>query len=195
MAKNNRHILKLGAVVKEELKNDSASLVTRESGRVILNRIEHEIRQIDIGETLILDFSDVRVIDYSCADEVIAKLLTRLKGEEYGNKYIILQNLSPSQKENIQVALEKKDLAILVTDNKKNWEVIGILNNYLLETLQAIMKSGGISTRQLSDKLKLELNTASTRLLNLHKARLVKKCEERTSYGRRQFVYRSLLLE
>ena len=195
MAKNNIHILKIGAVVKEELKNGSASLVTRETGRVILNRIEQEIREINIGETLILDFSDVRIIDYSCADEVIAKLLTRLKGKEYGNKYVVLQNLSSSQKENIQVALEKKDLAILVTDNKKSWEVIGVLNNYLWETLQVIMKSGDISTRQLSDKLKLELNTASTRLLNLHKARLVRKCEERTSHGRRQFVYRSLLLK
>lgn len=189
---NNKHILKLGNIVKQELKNGSTNLVTRETGRIILDRIEREIREIGKGETLVLDFSDVKVIDYSCADEVIAKLITRLKGDEYGDKYVILQNLSPSQKENIHVALERKDLAILATTLDKNWEIIGILNNYLSETLQTIMKSGEISARELSDKLKLELNTASTRLLNLHKSRLVKKSEVRTSDGRRQFVYRSL---
>lgn len=194
MPKNNRHILKLGNIVKQELKNGSANLVTRETGRIILERIEREIREIGKGETLVLDFSDIKVIDYSCADEVIAKLITRLKGDEYGDKYVILQNLSSSQKENIHVALEKKDLAILVTTPDKKWEIIGILNNYLSETLQLIMKSGEISARGLSDKLKLELNTASTRLLNLHKSRLVKKVEERTPDGRRQFIYKSLLL-
>lgn len=195
MPKNNKHILKLGNIVKEELKNGSASLVTRETGRIILDRIERKIREINKGEILILDFCDIKIIDYSCADEVIAKLIARLKGEEYGDKYIVLQNLSPSQKENIQVALERKDLAILTSDTKRNWEIIGNLNNYLLETLQLIMKGGELSTRELSEKLKLELNTASTRLINLHKVRLVKKCEEKTPDGRRQFVYRSLLLE
>ncbi len=192
---NNKHILKLGNVVKQELKNGSANLVTRETGRIILDRIEREIREIGKSETLVLDFSDIKVIDYSCADEVIAKLITRLKGDEYGDKYVTLQNLSPSQKENIHVALEKKGLAILAVDASKKWEIIGILNNYLMETLQLIMKSGEISTRSLSDKLKLELNTASTRLLNLHKSRLVKKVEERTHDGRRQFIYKSLVLK
>ena len=192
---NNKHILKLGNVVKQELKNGSTNLVTRETGRIILSRIEHEIGEVNKGETIVLDFSDVKVIDYSCADEVIAKLVTRLKGDEYGDKYVILQNLSPSQKENIHAALEKKDLAILAITSDKNWEIIGILNNYLSETLQLIMKSGEISARSLSDKLKLELNTASTRLLNLHKSRLVKKVEERTHDGRRQFIYKSLVLK
>lgn len=192
---NNKHVIKLGNVVKQELRNGSTNLVTRETGRLILGRIEREIGAINKGETITLDFSDVKVIDYSCADEVIAKLITRLKGYEYGDKYVILQNLSSSQKENIHVALEKKDLAILATDADKKWEVIGLLNNYLMKTLQEIMKKGKISTRGLSDKLRLELNTASTRLLNLHKVKLVKKVEERTPDGRRQFVYKSLLLE
>jgi len=189
----NNCLFKLVEFIREELRNGSANLVTRETGRIILTRIEKELRNVNNGGIIAFDFSGIEVIDYSCADEVIAKFLARLQIGEYGDKYIFLQNLSPSQKENIQVALERKNLAVLSIDSEKNWEIIGTLNNYLTDTLKVIMKEGKASTRELSDKLRLELNTASTRLLNLHKAKLVKKCEEKNSNGRRQFIYKSFL--
>lgn len=187
--------IKLTSIMQKQLKKSSRSLVTRETGRIILDRIEREIRASREGKVIFLDFSGVKVIDYSCADEVIAKLLTRLIAGEIGNRYIVLRNLSDSHKENISVALERKYLAILATENKRNWEVVGTINNYLRETLELVMHRKRITVRELSNKLKLELNTASTRLLNLHKLKLVKKIAEKASGGRRQFVYESLIGE
>jgi len=171
-------------LLKEELKNGSSDLVTRTSGQVVRRRIEKDIEKEKNGEVVALDFSKVGIIDYSCADEVIAKLISRLLGGEYGDKYIFLTGLSDNQKENIEVALERKDLAIMVEMKNGKKILLGDLNNYLKETLELIIKKGKITAKELSEKMKLEANTSGTRLLNLHKKRLVKRIDEIRDGGR-----------
>jgi hypothetical protein len=102
----------LKMVMKEEMLNGSINLVTRETGVVIREKLERELT-VDTDPTVtFLDFSGVGVVDYSCADEVIAKLISRLLSGEYGDKFIVLKGLSSNQMENIEVALERKKLAI-----------------------------------------------------------------------------------
>ncbi|MBW1614303.1 MAG: DUF4325 domain-containing protein, partial [Deltaproteobacteria bacterium] len=65
-------------IIKEELKNGSSDLVTRPSGQVVRNRIEADIGKEENGSVIALDFSKIGIIDYSCADEIVAKLISRL---------------------------------------------------------------------------------------------------------------------
>lgn len=116
-------------------------------------------------------------------DEVVAKLISRLLSGEYGDKYIILTGLNENQKENIEVALERKDLAVMAEMSSKKI-LMGSLNNYLRETLDLILKKIKITAKDLSETMKLEANTSGTRLLNLHKKRLVKRTEEIRDGGR-----------
>ncbi|OGW01697.1 MAG: hypothetical protein A2889_00800 [Nitrospinae bacterium RIFCSPLOWO2_01_FULL_39_10] len=178
-------------LLKEELKNGSADLVTRQSGQVIRERIERDISREKDGEVIALDFSKIGVIDYSCADEIIAKLISRLTSSEYGDKYIVLTGLSENQKENIEVALERKDLSVMAEMNGEKI-LIGSLNNYLKETLNLILNKGRITSSELSEALKLPANTSGTRLLNLYKKRLVRRISERGEEGR-LWVYLSCL--
>ena len=178
-------------LLKEELKNGSADLVTRQSGQVIRERIERDITKEPDGEVIALDFSKIGVIDYSCADEIIAKLISRLTSSEYGDKYIVLTGLSENQKENIEVALERKDLSVMAEMNGEKI-LIGSLNNYLKETLNLILNKGRITSSELSEALKLPANTSGTRLLNLYKKRLVRRISERGEEGR-LWVYLSCL--
>jgi hypothetical protein len=171
-------------VLKEELKNGSSDLVTRQSGQVIRNRIEKDIGKEKNGEVVALDFSKIGIIDYSCADEVIAKLISRLLSNEYGDRYIILTGLNENQKENIEVALERKELAVIANMRDGKQVLLGSLNNYLKETLNLILKRGKITAKELSEAKSLEANTSGTRLLNLHKKRLVKRMEEIKNGGR-----------
>lgn len=175
-------------ILEQELLNRSSDLVTRHSGQNIRNRIERDIEKEKDGEVIALDFSNIGIIDYSCADEIIAKLISRLLGGEYGEKYIILTGLNENQKENIEVALERKELAVPARMEDGRQILIGSLNNYLRETLDFIMKKGKITAKDLSDALKLGMNTSGTRLLNLHKKKLVKRIEE-TRNGGRMLVY------
>ena len=114
----------------------------------------------------------------------MAKLVSRLLGGEYGDKYITLIGLDENQKENIEVALERKDIAIMaeLKDGKKM--LLGSLNNYLKETLQLILKKEKITAKELSEVMKLAANTSGTRLLNLYKKRLVKRIDEMRDGGK-----------
>ena len=100
-------------LLKEEIGNGSKDLVTRQSGQSIRVRIERDIEQEQDGSVIALDFSKIGVIDYSCADEIVAKLVSRLLAGEYGDKYLLLAGLNENHKENIEVAVERKDLAVM----------------------------------------------------------------------------------
>jgi predicted transcriptional regulator len=171
-------------LLKEELKNGSADLVTRPSGQVIRERIERDIASEKDGEVIALDFSGIGVIDYSCADEMVAKLISRLISEEYGDKYILLTGLNKNQRENIAVALERKALAVMVEMEDSEKIFLGNLHNYLKESLFLILKKNKITAKEVSEILGIRLNTSGTRLLNLYKKRLVKRTEEIIDGGR-----------
>jgi hypothetical protein len=174
-------------LLKEELKNGSSDLVTRQSGQVIRERIERDIAKEKDGDIIALDFSKIGIIDYSCADEIVAKLISRLVSGEYRDKYIVLTGLNENQKENIEVALERKDLAVMAEIRSQKTEVkvlLGSLNNYLLETLNLILHKGRITAGELSEELKLPANTSGTRLLNLYKKRLARRISESRAEGR-----------
>jgi hypothetical protein len=68
--------------MKEELKNGSRDLATRPSGNAVRERIEQVIKKEREGEIIALDFSRIGIIDYSCADEVVAILISRLWSNE-----------------------------------------------------------------------------------------------------------------
>ena len=179
----------------EELQNGSNDLVTRDTGIAIRSRIEKELMNINEGDILFIDFSRIGVIDYSCSDEIIAKLISRLIGLEYGDKYIVLTGVNPNQLENIEVALERKKLAVLGINSDNSWMVIGKLNNYLAATLELVMGKRRITTREFAESKNIELNTSGTRLLNLYKKRFVARIEETTEEGGRQYVYKSLIFK
>ena len=171
-------------LLKDELGNGSKDLVTRPSGQAIRERIERGIGKEPGGSVIALDFSKIGVIDYSCADEIVTKLVSRLLSGEYGDKYLLLSGLNDNQKENIEVAIERKDLAMVAELRSNGRVVLGNLNNYLRDTLDFIVKKKKATSKDLSDGKKIEANTSGTRLLNLYKKRLVKRVEEMRSDGK-----------
>ncbi|MBI4686334.1 MAG: DUF4325 domain-containing protein [Nitrospirae bacterium] len=171
-------------ILKEELKNVPPDLATRQSGQAMRERIERDIAKEKDGEVIALDFSKIGIIDYSCADEIVAKLISRLVSGEYGDRYIVLRGLNGNQKENIEVALERKGIAVTAEMRDERRALLGSLNNYLKETLMLIEKKKRITAKDLSDIMKLEANTSGTRLLNLHKKRLIRRIDEIRDGGR-----------
>jgi hypothetical protein len=142
---------------------------------------------------LTLDFAGTGIIDFSCADECLAKLVTRLIAGEYGEKYLRLTGLSESQRENIQVALERKKLPTLLVNPDDSWDCLGTIKPYLRETLDLIMTRRTMSAREMAGLLDLELTASSTRLINLHRQRLVTRRERSMQEGGREFIYEGLL--
>ena len=193
----NRKILSLRKLINELLKNGGKGMTGRTRGVKVREFIERVLREEKGPLLVVLDFSGIGSIDFSWADEVVAKMISRLWSGEYGEKFIVLKGLNASQVENISVALERKRLAALATGSE-GWQIIGSLNNYLAHTLKQVMEKRDLTLRQLSEEEGIGMNTSGTRLLNLYKKRLVVRMEgpatrKDESHRGRQFVYRSLL--
>jgi ATP-dependent exoDNAse (exonuclease V) alpha subunit len=185
-------IYDLMKILNKEIGSGAKDLVTRPTGQAVRARIERDLQREPDGSVIGLDFSRVGVIDYSCADEVVAKLVSRLLGGEYGDRYLLLTGLNENQKENIEVALERKELAVAAEMKGDGTRVLlGELNNYLKDTLDHVAKKRRVTSKELADAKKLEPNTSGMRLLNLHKKRLVKRIEEVRSEGK-VWVYETL---
>lgn len=193
----NKKILSLKKLTHDLFKNGKKEMAGRSRGARLRETIEKILREGD-EPCLVIDFSGMGSIDFSWADEVVAKMVSRLWGDEYGEKFFVLKGLTPSQEENIGVALERKKLVVLTT-GPGGWRIIGSLNNYLVQTLNQVMNTRRLTLRELSEKEKIGMNTSGTRLLNLYRKRLVLRIEGVNDLNRdathrgRQYVYQSLL--
>ncbi|MBI5365430.1 MAG: hypothetical protein HZA54_00210 [Planctomycetes bacterium] len=204
------HTIHLRSVLRSEVKGTTGDLVSRQVGAQLRTKLEEVIAARADPCVVNLDFLGVGVVDFGCADEVVVRMLSRLAGGEYGDKYFLLTALSAAQKENIHVALEQRKLCVwgaslpeklpaaLSSTMRRGklvrgkWEILGMLHPYLAETLTVILDRGRVTAKELAETLKLELNTASTRLINLHKCRVVMRGDEVLKDGGRQFVYESI---
>ncbi len=192
-----KRILSLKKLTHELFKNGLREMAGRPRGARIREVIEKMLRDEKGALRVIIDFSGMGSIDFSWADEVVAKMVSRLWSGEYGEKFLVLKNLNPSQAENIDVALERKKLAVLTT-GPEGWKIVGSLNNYLAHTLNRVMQRRQLTLRELSEEEGIEMNTSGTRLLNLYKKRLVVRIErprvkKEDSHRGRQYIYQSLL--
>lgn len=192
-----KRVLSLKKLTHQLFKNGSREMTGRSRGVRIREVIEKILRDEKGSLRVIIDFSRMGFIDFSWADEVVAKMVSRLWSGEYGEKFLVLKNLNSSQAENIDVALERKKLAVLTT-GPDGWQIIGSLNNYLAHTLNRVMKKRHLTLRELSEEEGIEMNTSGTRLLNLYKKRLVVRVErpmlkKEDSHRGRQYIYQSLL--
>lgn len=192
-----KRTLSLKKLTQTLLKNGSREMTGRSRGIRIREGLERILGEEKGSICLVLDFSGMGSVDFSWADEVVAKMISRLWSGEYGEKFLVLKSLSPSQAENIGVALERKKLAVLTTGTE-GWQLVGSLNNYLIHTLTRVMKGRQLTLRELSEEEGIGMNTSGTRLLNLYKKRLVVRVErammgKEDSHRGRQYIYQSLL--
>jgi hypothetical protein len=192
-----KRTLSLKKLTQALLKNGSREMTGRSRGIRIREGLERILGEEKGSVCLVLDFSGMGSVDFSWADEVVAKMVSRLVSGEYGEKFLVLKNLSLSQAENVAVALERKKLAVLAT-GAEGWQLIGSLNNYLVHTLTEVMKRRQLTLRELSEEEGIGMNTSGTRLLNLYKKRLVVRVErammgKENSHRGRQYIYQSLL--
>jgi len=105
------------AVLQRSVPGYYADLVTRPTGRAVREQIE---RAIVGGEPAVarIDFSGVGCIDYSCADEVIAKLLREVR-------VLLLRVLSDGHREMIEPVLLGHGLAAVLEQPDGTLETLG----------------------------------------------------------------------
>jgi len=88
-------------------------LVTRPTGRALRLGIESQISELGAICLSVLDFTQVVVLDYSCADEAVAKLIQRYIGADRPTDvFFVARGLGEQHREPIEAVLARHDLAL-----------------------------------------------------------------------------------
>jgi hypothetical protein len=88
-------------------------LVTRPTGRALRLGIESQIGELGAICLSVLDFTQVVVLDYSCADEAVAKLVQRYIGADRpADVFFVARGLGEQHREPIEAVLARHALAL-----------------------------------------------------------------------------------
>jgi hypothetical protein len=101
--------IRLDRVLREAVRTPYADLVTRSTGAAVRVRIRQALDDPECRAAC-LDFSAVGLVDFSCADEVVAKLLLDLPPDHA--PFLLLAGISESHREAIDHVLEWHSLAV-----------------------------------------------------------------------------------
>lgn len=99
--------IRIGRLLREAVAAPYRNLVTRPTGAAVRTRIEETLARSECA-TVLLDFSEIELVDLSCADEVVAKLL--LAGRTAC--FVVLQGLREDHHEAIDHVLTHNRLAV-----------------------------------------------------------------------------------
>lgn len=108
----------LSHVLRQTLACDLYSnLVTRSTGAAVRGQIEQLLSESQERALTIIDFSQVSMIDFSCADEVVAKLLMRYAADDPPcDAYFLFRGVTEDHSDAIEAVLERHALALAVED-------------------------------------------------------------------------------
>lgn len=107
------------AVLHTSVATFYSNLVTRPAGQAVRLAIEEQLRGAGGTSLSILDFSHVRVIDFSCADEVIAKLLRKYRRPDRpSDAFFVVQGLSLDHRELVETVLQRQKLLLVAFEEE-----------------------------------------------------------------------------
>lgn len=103
----------LSALLRQSVATFYSHLVTRPTGQALRLGIESQIGECDRPVLSILDFTQVVVLDYSCADETVAKLLLRYQNSGRTTAaYFLARGVGERHREPIEAVLHRHGLAL-----------------------------------------------------------------------------------
>jgi len=171
-----------------------SDLVTREIGAKAYELIKQAILKMAPETMLLLDFTDVLVMDSSFAGPSLLQLMKELIKGEYGDKYIALTRATRSTEENVDLTIRGYGLklAIPLINGKEDVKLLGEIEPNLSRTFNIFEGRKSLTARELADLESIGINAASNRLKRLYDLRLITRREEISSEGR-QHIYQPLL--
>lgn len=112
-----RNHIDVCSVLRHAVSESYSNLVTRPTGVAVRVYIEAQIlaaRECAVTE---IDFSQVGMMDFSCADEIVAKLVMQ---HEQGPPTFVFSGLSESHIEAIDVVLERHGMSLVSHEADSN---------------------------------------------------------------------------
>jgi hypothetical protein len=171
----------ISSVLRQTLACDLYSnLVTRKTGAAVRGQIEQLLSDApgDGRALTVIDFSQVSMIDFSCADEVVAKLLLRYADEQANEVYFLFRGVTDDHWDAIEAVLERHGLA-LALESGDDVRVVGALSDGERRAWDATYRLGDASADDVAAEMGTDRVDAGDVLDVLCKRRLVMRVDGR----------------
>ena len=116
----------VGLLLQRSIASLYSHLVTRPTGRAVRMAIEAQLAESSRTSLSLIDLSEVTVIDFSCADEVVAKLILHfLEEDRPGDALFVFRGVSQTHREPIEAVLQRQSLLAVAEVSGGGFELLG----------------------------------------------------------------------
>jgi len=149
-------------------------LVTRPTGRALRLGIESQIGELGAICLSVLDFTQVVVLDYSCADEAVAKLVQRYSGDDRpADVFFVARGLGEQHREPIEAVLARHDLALAAEIDGAGYVLLGTVTHAERIAWDALERARTADAATVADASGLGIGDAGAALDSLTARRVV----------------------
>lgn len=173
------HHINVSSVLRKTVCDLYSNLVTRPTGVAVRKAIEESLAEIPPPKMTVIDFTQVNLLDFSCADEVVGKLLAAhvASGTETPT-YFLIRGVHDGHLEAIEAVLERYNLAVIVEDDTGNVRLVGTLDDGARRAWHVINRHGRCMPQEIDEELGEPTGTASRILDDLWARRLVVRLDD-----------------
>ena len=164
----------VSAVLRQAVRATYADLVTRATGRAVREHIEQAyVTEILPADVTRMDFTGVRCIDYSCADEIVAKLvIASLVNESSLDAFFMIRGLNDHQMDDVEAVLRRQQI-VLVAEVGGAVRLIGEVAEEARLTFEYLAVRGMAAAEELAVELARPLDAVRATLEELYLRRVL----------------------
>lgn len=174
-----RHI-DLSSVLRRSVCDLYSNLVTRPTGAAVRTEIEQLVVGTPGPSLTVIDFSNVGLLDYSCADEVVAKLLLRFAPGSVPPPcvaYFLFRGLQEWHLDAIEAALARYGLALVLESGDGTATLVGAVGEEEHRFWEAVYQAGAADAATVAASLGSDPPAAERMLDALSERRLLMRLD------------------
>ena len=166
----------VGAILHTSFDGVDTNLVTRATGRTVRTQIEAHLAGGQPGSVSIIDFSKVGLLDFSCADEIVATLMRQCADSPGDDRYLLFSGITDGHLDAIESVLLKHKLALVVRYTGLGaLRLVGVVNDAERVVWEAVVRLQPAGAARIADETGLNEEDVRTSLGALHRRRLLMK--------------------
>jgi len=157
-----------------------SNLVTRPTGAAVRSEIEQELDRIGERALTVIDFSHVGLLDFSCADEIVAKLLLQYISTDAPRRevYFLFRGISEAHVEAIEAVLERHKLALVTQHADGETRLLGIIGLEERRAWEIISQLGVGAVADVAERTGLSRDDTERTLDTLWRRRLLIRADD-----------------
>ncbi len=171
--------ISVSSVLRKTVCDLYTNLVTRPTGVAVRQAIEAALAELPEPNVTVIDFAHVKMLDFSCADEVVGKLLDFYQNAEaQPQRYFLIRGAHDGHLEAIEAVLERYNLAVIVQDESGSLRLVGTLEDGARRAWQVVKTEGRCGPLEVGRALGAPADAALHLLDDLSARRLVMRRDD-----------------